>query len=362
MKKQDAMKNNLKKNLLASSRRATLLCLASASLLLPSAAQAKGTLADTIVEMSFSLDYALSGVEQNPITNTDDPLIFVVDRFESVTVSSMGDADVVPNAEDQELLFSVSNTGNDIQDYTLSIASILGSDFEVENLEIYFLQDDGDGVYTETENGRDFELYDKNRTQLSSEADGVIWISVRGDMPTETAMGLQAQAEIQLNVTVTAPQIVDKAAGKTSQTVSARSSSGDIGSGTTGSDVGRFNLTSPNVDVTTSFALHDDTSADCADLSLLFNRGLAIPGACVEYKYDFNNADETNGLEDIAFASTMNPNFRFMAAEVSGFSDGSLQLPAPNADCAVTSCKVAFNAASLPPSSMGMLRVRVKLK
>ncbi len=356
------MTSGFRKTLLVSSRRAALLCLASTSLFLPATAQAKGTLADTIVEMSFSLDYALSGVNQNAISNADDPLTFVVDRFESVTVSSMGDTEVVPNAEDQELLFSVSNTGNDIQDYVLSVESVLGSDFEVENLEIFFLADDGDGVYTETENGREFELYDESRNQVSSNVDGIIWISVRGDMPTQTVMGVESQAEVKLNVTVVNPETSNQTIDKTGQIYMARSSSGEIGSGTTGSDVGRFNLSSANVDVTTSLALHDDTSANCEDLSLLFNRGLAIPGACVEYKYNFNNTDETHGLEDIAFASTMNPNFLFMAADVSGFSDGALQIPDLNTDCAVTSCKVAFNAASLPPNSTGTLRVRVKLK
>lgn len=356
------MKNDFRKTLLTSTRRAALMCLASASFLLPSAAHAKGTLADTIVEMSFSLDYALSGVGQDAITNADDPLVFVVDRFESVTVSSMGDTNVVPNAEDQELLFSVSNTGNDVQDYTLSVESVMGSDFEVQNLEIYVSIDDGDGVYTEADSGRSFTLYEKGSSQVTSEVDGIIWVSVRGDMPTQTVMGVESKAEVQLNVTVNSPEEFSRTTDKTSQTVVSRSSSGDVGSGTTGSDVGRYNMTSANVDVTTSFELHDDTSADCGDLTLTFNQGFAIPGACVEYKYDFNNADESNGLEDIAFASTMNPNFLFMAAEFSGFPDGALQVPASNADCAVTTCKVAFNAASLPPSSSGTLRVRVKLK
>lgn len=357
------MTRKLGNTLLTSSRRAALISLASASFLLPSTAQAKGTLADTVIEMSFSLDFALSGVQQNRITNADDPLAFTVDRFESVTVSSMGDAEVVPNADDQELLFSVSNTGNDDQSYSLSVEKALGSDFDVENLRIYVLVDDGDGVYEPEAEGRDFVLYEKDRTEVASEVDGIIWVSVRGDMPTQMVGGGVAQAQIQLNATVVnTDEVRSGGSDKTSQTISMRTSSGDIGSGTTGSDVGRFNMNAADVDVTTTFSLHDDTTADCGDLNLLFNRGLAVPGACVEYNYVFNNADETMVIENIAFASIMDPNFNFMAAEVTGFADGSLNLPASNADCAVTTCQVAFNNASLPPNSTASLRVRVKLK
>lgn len=357
------MKRFLQKTVLTTPRRIAFLCVAGAGLILPSTAQAKGTLADTIVEMSFSLDFALSGVQQNSITNIDDPLAFTVDRFESVTVSSMGDADVVPNANDQELLFSVSNTGNDDQAYSLSVANAPGNDFDVENLRLFYLIDDGDGIYDPALDGQNFDLYEKGRTNLESVVDGEIWVLVRGDMPTPTIIDGVAQAQIQLNASVlNTDEIRDGGTDKISPVISSRSSSGDIGSGTTGSDIGHFNMNAVEVDVTTTFSLHDDTSADCGDLTLLFNRGLAIPGACVEYNYVFNNSDETMAIENIAFSSVMNPNFNFMTAEVSGFPDGSLQLPASNADCAVTTCQVAFNDASLPPNSTASLRVRVKLK
>ena len=84
-------------------------------------AQNNFTQAGTSVSNTFTLDYKVGGVDQPQIDSTATPTLFTVDRLVDLTVTSNGDNTVAPGATDEELVFSVTNEGNDTQAYSLAI-------------------------------------------------------------------------------------------------------------------------------------------------------------------------------------------------------------------------------------------------
>lgn len=140
---------------------------ASATALMAGAAHAGGTDAGTSVENTFTLDYDVDGTPQGTITNDPTyspgagdpspvvdpagPTDFTVDRLIDLTVTANNSGLLVPpNAEDRILEFTLTNTGNDNQAYSLSIDDVTGDDFDATGLEITYsraavdLNNDGD--------------------------------------------------------------------------------------------------------------------------------------------------------------------------------------------------------------------------
>ncbi|MEM1105121.1 MAG: hypothetical protein AAGH87_01935 [Pseudomonadota bacterium] len=144
---------------------------AGVSLVLAGVAQAQSlTDAGTSVSNTFTLDYQVGATQQARITNDPDevtnpsggysgptpvqdgsPTLFTVDRLVDLTLTAVNSptADVVqvaPGAEDQALVFTLTNTGNDNQAYSFNLADLaVGSTAEFEasdlvNLDIRFVR------------------------------------------------------------------------------------------------------------------------------------------------------------------------------------------------------------------------------
>jgi uncharacterized repeat protein (TIGR01451 family) len=103
--------------------------LAAAALLALSApftAHAVGTVAGTTIQNSAQVSYTVSGSPQTTTSNvssvTVDEIVDVVTSIASPTVT------VTPGATQQELLFTVTNTGNGTETFSLAGLSTLGSD------------------------------------------------------------------------------------------------------------------------------------------------------------------------------------------------------------------------------------------
>jgi uncharacterized repeat protein (TIGR01451 family) len=114
-------------------------------------AMAAGTASGTSVANSATVDYQVSGVDQAQIPSNT--VTFVVDNKVDLTVANVSDATVIPGSTDQVLAYSITNTGNTTQGY--SVAYTGGADdFDMNNVRIYLdvnndgLLDGGDTLYT----------------------------------------------------------------------------------------------------------------------------------------------------------------------------------------------------------------------
>ncbi len=86
----------------------------------PQMTQAAGTLSNTTISNSATVNYQVGGVGQAPVTSA--AATFVVDNKVNLTVAPVDVAavPVIPGASNQVLRFTVTNTGNTVQDYGLT--------------------------------------------------------------------------------------------------------------------------------------------------------------------------------------------------------------------------------------------------
>jgi hypothetical protein len=111
-------------------------------MLMPQAALAAGTASDTDITNQATVSFDVGGSTQTPIpSNTT---TFKVDNKVDLVVAevSSGYTDVNPNTTNQVLTFTVSNTGNTVQDFALSAAAGIdpfgGTDnFDASNVRVF---------------------------------------------------------------------------------------------------------------------------------------------------------------------------------------------------------------------------------
>ena len=114
---------------------------AAAFLLLSQHALAQGTDAGVVVSNQASVDYDVNGLDQTDILSTDagsapgtaDPTTFVVDRRVDFTLSEIGGAhtEVEPGDVDAFAEFQLTNNGNAVMDFALSLVDLTTSDPQV---------------------------------------------------------------------------------------------------------------------------------------------------------------------------------------------------------------------------------------
>lgn len=137
-------------------------------------AQAAGTASGTNINNAATLDYQVGGVNQAQIpSNTT---TFVVDNRVDLTVANIADATVIPGSTDQVIAYSITNTGNTTQGYSVSFSD--GSDdFDMNNVRIY-LDVNGDGNF----DGGD-TLYLLGTRIADVAADNLIQVLIVSDTP-----------------------------------------------------------------------------------------------------------------------------------------------------------------------------------
>jgi len=92
-------------------------------------AMAAGTASGTSIDNTATLSYAVGSVGQTPITTTS--ASFLVDNKVNLTVAEVGGslttAGVVPGATSVVTTFTVTNNGNTVQDYALTVNNAIAS-------------------------------------------------------------------------------------------------------------------------------------------------------------------------------------------------------------------------------------------
>jgi len=120
-----------------------------------------GTLAGTQVDNSVKLNYKVDGTAQSEVVSNTDS--FVVDNKIDLTVTHQDASAVVvkANSNDQVLKFIVKNTGNKVQDYSLSSTLNDGNpfsetdNFDATNVRIY-VDGNANGTYESADDTQDY--------------------------------------------------------------------------------------------------------------------------------------------------------------------------------------------------------------
>ena len=109
---------------------------------------AAGTPVGTPVENTATVDYTLAGADFSIVSNTT--LFLVAERIDVDVTLATGQLNVPAAATDQALLFTVTNTGNGSESFSLAVDSLLaGDDFDpLPAVPSIYFDTDGSGDYS----------------------------------------------------------------------------------------------------------------------------------------------------------------------------------------------------------------------
>ncbi len=347
------------------------------SLLTAGTAFAAGTLAGTNVQNTFTLDYQVGGIDQPQIDSSGTPTEFTVDRLIDLIVASAGDTTVTPGALDQDLVFSVTNQGNDTQAYNFTLFDEATDEFDATGLNITFYIDDGDGVFEPGADDGAGIAYTLGAVSLDVLADRIVWVVVDGDIPSDR---IDADAsQISLVADTLQPTggaspgtaVVADIDGINTLTGAAENVLAD-GSGTANevplagdhSATGTYIVSSADLSAVKAVTVFSQNGAGCATIPGTPGAGeqYSVPGACVEYIISVVNGGATVAATNIAISDVLPSDLTFIAASQDVFTGGTLSVPATSTDCDAGACTVGLTGASLAASSTGLVTIRALVK
>lgn len=338
----------------------------------PTAVLADGIAAGTNVQNTFTLDYKVSGVDQDTIdtspSGSNTPTEFTVDRLIDLTVATNGDTGVPPGAQDQDLVFSLTNEGNDVQAYALSFVNEGSDQFSATSTSLFYYVDDGDEAFEP--GGDDGSAIAYNGTKTPDLlADDILWVIVRGDIPT----GLEDADKDDISVIADTLEPSSEGAGATpvvadsdgnSLTGAAENVLSD-GTGTSNENANEgdhsatsaYVVASADIAATKAVTVFSENGTGCAAIpgTPAVGDQYAIPGACMQYVITVENTGGTNAT-DLIINDVLEAELEFIAAAAAGFTGGTFNtpaLPSANTDCTGGACVINFTGATLASGSDG---------
>jgi len=347
------------------------------------------TPAGTSVSNTFTLDYSVGGVVQPSIDSSDPndpngPTLFTVDRLVNLTVDSQGDNNVAPGAINQDLVFTVLNTGNDTQGYALSIVEEttapddLDTDAPTNATPITFFIDDGDGVFQPNAADGAPQTYNP-ATPPQLAPDEVLFVVVEQDIPATALDGQQADVTLiadSLDAGTTTPTDADtngNALLGAAENVLADGTSTANENANEGDDsaTGSYIIASAEIEAVKDVTVFSEDGTNCATIPGTSVGGYGIPGACVEYVITVTNAGSVQAT-NIVVNDVLPPELEFETAVFGGaFTGGAFTspaLPAAGTDCIAGACVVNLTGATLPAptgaatSTTGTVTIRAIVK
>ncbi len=345
------------------------------SLFTASNAFAGGTAAGTNVQNTFTLDYQVSGISQPTIDNTGTPTEFTVDRLVDLTVASSGDTTVAPGATNQELVFTVTNNGNDTQAYSFALVNEAGDQFDTTGLNINYIIDNGTGgVCDATDLAGTTTAYTPGSGAASADlaADAVICVIVDGDIPAvlvdaDTSDISLVSDTLQPTTGGSPGTAVVADAGGNTLTGAAENVLADL-SGTANevanagdhSATGTYIVASADLTASKAVTVFTQDGTGCTTIPGTPGAGdqYSVPGACVEYVITAENTGAVASATNIAIADVLPDELEFINATPSGFGGGTFTQPAPNTNCSGGACTVSLTGATLTAGSTGTITIR----
>ncbi len=326
-------------------------------------AHAGGTAAGTDVQNTFTLNYEVNSVPQDEITNdgapgNDAPTSFTVDRTIDLSVESTVDTSVTPGELNQVLDFTLTNEGNDTQQYDLTVineavnAPTVG--FDVSPYTVWYEDPLNPGTF--------IEFTGSNYPELAP--DQSINVEIRGDIPSSANDAEQEILSLVATTLDTSGSVVTADSDGNSITgaaenvfaddpASAEASTGDSTTAPDGNEsaTASFIVASAEVTGTKDVAVFSEDGANCTVIPGTATGGYSIPGSCVEYTITVTNTGGEDATNVVVF-DELDPNLTLVALDSTGFTGGSFDALTMPLDCTGGVCDVNFTGATLASGSV----------
>jgi len=259
---------------------------------------AVGTDAGTSIDNFATVDYKVGGIGQTAI---DSPVTqFVVDQVVDLTVAEADGADtgVSPAEFDAVARFTVTNEGNETQDFDLSIADLVGGTVfgNLDNINLdaltIVIDANGNDVYDAGTDTVATFIDELSADDLNPDPllDNVVSVFILGDIPASAVNGDAGNIEL----TATA----HKSGGAGLGVIEAETGVNDdpatvqiVFSNNTGTDQDSYLVGSATLAAVKASAVISDPLGQVAPAAL------AIPGAFVEYEVTITNTGGTDATE-----------------------------------------------------------------
>jgi uncharacterized repeat protein (TIGR01451 family) len=374
------------------------------------AAYAEGTLAGSEIENTFVLDYKIGATQQDTITNDPTltgagydvqgtPTTFTVDRVVDLTIQSLNSPLSVDPGEVSTLEFELTNTGNDRQSYSFSLADISSDDFDTNGLVINYCTDgNDDGDYTDPEDDCDLIVQTPVGTTgalaIVTEdinPDETILIQITGHVSSHESDG-ETDSVIIVAETRNPIHWMTEGATLTHRHITTADSNGTNELGNYAENVladgtgfapeegnsdglnaaeGTFAGSSPDLSASKTVTVIRTTPVNCATDTAGGTGEYTIPGACVEYVIEVTNNGATETARDLVLADQLPSDVSFVAASftavtTTGFDDDPevagtgplLTEPTSGTICDGTNCLVQLSDAQLAAGETGRIIMR----
>lgn len=341
-------------------------------------ALAAGTDAGTSVSNSFTLDYDVGGVAQTQIDTSGTPTTFTVDRKVDVTVSTAVSASVSPGQTGAELVYGVTNAGNDNIAYRLSLTDVGTDSFDIGTYAARYYADAGaDGVFTpgvdDAGAGTAYTLGAGVTADVAPDA--TIWVVISGDVPGAATNGqtddvilvadsyyptasLDGAYSATPGTNVTAAG-ANTMTGEADSVLADGAGASDAANDGAHSSTATYTVSAASLSASKTVAVVATNPVDCATDAV--SGGFATPGACVEYVISAANAVGASATAaNIAISDVLPDEVQYVSATQSGFSVAGA-LSAPGGAC-VTGCTVGLTGASLAPGATGTVTIRALVR
>ena len=299
------------------------LSVTATAMLLGQQALALGTDAGTQVSNQATVSYSVGGIGQTPIESdplgnsipgAGNPTMFLVDRRVSFTLvpTDAVHTPVVPGGVDFFAAYTLTNTGNAIMDYRLTLAQLTSADGAVNGLvdtdvdmsNVRIRVANGDGAAGVPDLATDLDFVD----ELAEDATVVIYIFadaalalVNGDIAN---VELTATSADDATATAT-PLVLDpdlaESPGPDDPTI-IESVFADAGNDGFEASRDGFQVVSVVLTITKTATVISDP----------FGSGKAIPGAIIEYSITIDNTVGTVDATNVSIADTIDADVTFV--------------------------------------------------
>lgn len=381
----------------------------SAAAALAGTAFADGTDAGTTVENTFVLNYDVNSVSQAPITNDTDPAtqppgavvqgtptLFTVDRLVDLTVSEVNSPlSVTPGASgaNAELIFEVTNTGNDTQSYSFSLADVGGDDFDATGLTISYQIDDdgtpgfgpGDTVVTVPAVAPGTASAAVTERTPDIPADTTFRVLVSGTIPAAQTDTTEDDLILIAETRDPVDWVIEGASGSAGAVTSAETGANDLelaaqnvladGFGTPEevdndglfSAQGTFVVASPDLAAAKTVAVvatEGEAPFDCENAAAITSPAqFATPGSCIEYVITVVNNGATATASNVDIVDVLPTEIEYIGASFAGFDAAPAPtLAAPTGatvcDGTAATCSVGVSGGSIAAGNTATLTIR----
>ena len=312
-----------------------------------SPALAAGTVVDTNVSTQATLSFNQGGTSSLTATDTQE---FRVGRVVDMVVSPDVVRELAPGQTEVDLSFTLTNTGNGTDTFTLDAETSIAA-ADLVSVQLF--------TRVATRSGDVWEPVTDVTLDPDESRDVVVRVTVTEDYSTRD----------ESTVSASLAAISQFAAGsgardKTSAPAVFRDGAGDGDLEGDGRHTASSSATyaSASLSLTSDVFVQAEDGRDCASDTADPDRGQFIPGACIEYSYEITNAEGGTTATDVEFDTELSPHLKFASATFEGLDTGIPIQPAPNSDCATTSCRIAIAGAELRGGDTGRIRIRALIK